>query len=157
MGSEQMESSLKRKITQLESAKVSHACTMHRRRLKYLVKISGPVNATLAARSMCMLLLILNRFATVVARIWLKRQYNAEELNHSYTDEDWCVLIETWFVEAPAVDLGKLPDYNTRSGLAMYTKAAQFTTEYRIEQWVLIAMKRRASRLHRTTLSVDSK
>jgi hypothetical protein len=136
MESEHLELTLKRKLTKLESANVSRVCIKQRRRLAYVAKMSDPVNATLVTRTMCLLLMIMNRFETVVARIWLKRQYIDTESHRSYTDEDRGRLIEKWFMEADAMDVLNLPDYNSSKGLAQYRKAAQFTAEYKTEQWV---------------------
>jgi hypothetical protein len=99
------------------------------------------VSATLVTKKKCMLLLVLNNYETVVPRIWLKRQYDDAELNCSYTDEDWNVLIGGWFMDTPTIDLDKLPDYTSPSGLAQYKRAAQFTAEYKTEAWIFVCNK----------------
>jgi hypothetical protein len=136
MENERLQLNLKRKKTQHELALVTQAYKKQRRRQLYLATRSQPVNATRVTRQMCMQLLVINNFEIAVPRIWLKRRYGDAELKCSYTDEDWNALIEKWFMEAPLEDINKLPDYISPSGLAQYTRAAQFTAEYRTESYV---------------------
>jgi hypothetical protein len=141
MEKELLELNLKRKETQRHLADVKHAYTKKRRRQLLLAKQSQPENATLVTKNMCMLLLLLNNYGTVVPRIWLKRKYDDTEMNCSYTDTDWDVLIERWFMETPTIDLERLPDYDSRTGLAQYQRAAQFTAEYKTENWIFACNK----------------